>query len=918
LLLLLSPRLALATIFTWNVAAGGLTNTSVNWSPSAVPGANDDTRYWQSGVTYTITMASPADTCNSVWASSTGHPQFSCSDALRVHNAFQVDGGTTASVISGMARAGWFTVGPATLTITGNGTQAIATNNSAISYFGNSSGFTSTVNISGGATFAGAQIQVPQINGATGILNVSGHPTGGSASALHATTNLIIGNQGVGDTELSAGARILCDGDLIIGPYATGKLHLFRGFGPLVTPPTLTVAGNTVIGGNYPQSSPGGQGTLAVDQGTVDFVGPVLMGDHDGGGPDTLRMNGGSVLAEDGLYGLDGFNSLLDLHAGTLRSNGDDGDFYNPGHFIQLEQPVPLSITGPGAGPTVIVHGGSSNSVSTSTPLSLVLGRDGGGTLSAIAGGLGFSGDAVVADMSTGTGFMSADSGSGIAVYGSLSVGPGNGVVQVRHGSYVYTDFGWMNFLGGASTAGSALVEDSLSSLYSQSGAAIGGTRDTASPGAATVRVDSLGSFYVDPVSYGYLRIWGGGSLLWVSNGGAAYADSALCSGEVRLANGTLAEVHGTAAFHLMNGGVLHGTGTVRTAVALDDTSAKLEILASDPPNDTLAVGDSLRSNSFQNLGTVRVETDTLALMGKGGVDLGHVVLAGGTLRLPNGGHVRAGDVLEGNGRLEGSLIDDGLVNASGVEMDVAGHLTVLAGDIGGNGVSVLAGGELSARGHVSGLLNLAGQFDMGASLASLTMTRAPILQPTNVLTMRIGSAAQGAQDTLVNNQAMGLAGTLDLRTWKADPSLPGDTLTLITAPTVTGTFSKVTIDGVDAPSYVQVIYEPTRVRVAVLQSTVDVPSPPPGHTNPISLRFAAAGTMRSPEFALDLPRTATVLLDVYNVAGRRMAELVNGKLDAGRYRFPFQGAPGVYYAMASIIDPTGRRALTAHVVQLP
>src|SRR5215831_21040692 len=97
--ILLFPGTASATIFTWNVAAGGLTNTSVNWSPSGVPGANDDTRYWQSGVTYTITSASPADTCNSVWASSTGHPQFSCGDPLRVHNAFQVDGATTASII---------------------------------------------------------------------------------------------------------------------------------------------------------------------------------------------------------------------------------------------------------------------------------------------------------------------------------------------------------------------------------------------------------------------------------------------------------------------------------------------------------------------------------------------------------------------------------------------------------------------------------------------------------------------------------------------------------------------------------------------------------------------------------------------------------------------------------------------------
>jgi len=183
---------------------------------------------------------------------------------------------------------------------------------------------------------------------------------------------------------------------------------------------------------------------------------------------------------------------------------------------------------------------------------------------------------------------------------------------------------------------------------------------------------------------------------------------------------------------------------------------------------------------------------------------------------------------------------------------------------------------------------------------------------------MRIGSAVHGAQDTLVINEATTLSGTLDLRTWRPDPSVAGDTLTLITAPSIGGTFNKVTIDSVDAPSYVQVIYEPTRVRVAVLQSTVDVPPPTPSQTASITLRFAAAGTPRDPAFALDLPHPATIVLDVFNVAGRRIAELKNGRLAAGRYRFPFHGAPGVYYARASITDPAGQRALTAHVVQLP
>jgi hypothetical protein len=913
LLLLLSPRPVGAVIYTWSPAAGGLTNTSVNWSPSGVPGANDDTRYWQSGVTYTVTMAAPADTCNTVWASSTGHPQFSCGDPLRVRNSFQVDGGTTASIIAGTADAGWFTVGPGTFTMTGNGTKVYATNSSAYSYFGNSSGFTSTVNVGGGATFVGHKIRVPEITGCTGILNVSGHPTGGVASSLQTDASLDVGYQGVGDVELSAGANIQAD-EINLGSYAYGKLHLFRGTGVFATAPSLSVA-YLLIGSEYIDSdgNPGGTGVLSVDQGSVNVTFETYMGDDDGGGPDSLRMNGGSVYLGGDLYQKPNYSSVLDLHGGSLFVNDPPAEATGS----TLYQPVPLSVDGAGAGPILTFSGWNNSVLDTTTPLSLIVGRSGGGSLNVVGTGfdppqsefLGVQGSAVVADMGTGTGIITANEAAEIGIGTTLTVGPGNGLVQARGGSWITANE--MDVVGSATTGGTLASKDTLS-LLMPTALAVGGTMTAPAPGMATALIDSLGGLEMQDQ---LVRIWGGGGKLEVGHGGTAFVDTALCSGEVQLAGGTIADEYGKQAFHLLNGGFMHGVGTVRTAVALDDTSARLETLASDPPG-ILMVGDSLRTDSFRSQGTVRVEADTLAIVIKGVPDLGHVVLAGGTLRLPGGGHLRVADVLEGNGRLEGSLSDDGLVNATG-EIDIAGHLTVLAGDVAGNGGTVLTGGELSARGHVSGLMSLGGQLDMGTSLAKLTLTRAPLLQPTNELTMRIGSEAHGAQDTLVVSEAFTCGGTLDLRTWKPDPSAAGDTLTLVTAPSVSGSFSKVTIDGVDAPSYVQVIYEPARVRVAVLQSTVDVPAPQPGHAN-IALRFAASGTLRSPAFALDLPRPSTVVLDVYNVAGRRIAELENGRLDAGRYRFPFSGAPGVYYAQASILDQTGRRALTAHVVQLP
>src|SRR5215470_5237193 len=164
-----------ATIFTWKLAGSGLTNLNTNWSPLGVPGADDDTRFLQNGITYTITTHSPADTFATVTAGGSGNPQFSCGDPLRVRNTFTVNGGVTASIISGVARAGAFTVGPGTFTITGNGTQAIATNAVLTNVFGSGSG-TSTVNVNGGASLTGGYFEMPSVASATAILNVSDHP----------------------------------------------------------------------------------------------------------------------------------------------------------------------------------------------------------------------------------------------------------------------------------------------------------------------------------------------------------------------------------------------------------------------------------------------------------------------------------------------------------------------------------------------------------------------------------------------------------------------------------------------------------------------------------------------------------------------------------------------------------------------
>lgn len=909
-LLLTDPIPARAAVYTWNAGSGN-TNASVNWSPAGLPGPNDDTRFWQSGIIYAITTVSPIDTFATLSASSASTLKFFGDDPIRVRNAFQVDGGVTASILSGMARAGWFTVGVGTLAISGNGVQAISTNPAAFDYVGTASGFTSTLNVGGGASFNGFNIQVPQIQGATGILSVAGHVLGGPSSSLHtvnagSTGDLDIGRQGTGDGELSASASIKVDRSLELGLGGAGKLHLWRGVGTGQGPASLVVAGSTYIGDNEVAGTPGGQGTLAIDVGSVTCAGKVYMGDANGGSPDTLRMLGGSLVAEKGLIQEVFSHPVIDLQGGSLRIVGRNGA------AMEVSQYTPLTIDGAGAGPTLTFYGDDIyNYINTVSPTSLIVGRSGAGTLNVVGVGhdiVYVNGSAIVADSITATGVVNADSLGELQVNLDLAIGPGNGVVRARGGGRIY-DTRTTTVLAGAATAGS-LVIDGYNSTGDFQHLDIGGNADAGTPGAASVWVQNHGAATIERSAL----IWGNGGNLQVTNAATVHVDTLDCRGEIHLAQGTIFSNLINADLHLTHGGRLHGGGTVISALWLDDATDTLGVFATDLPTDSLWV---MPNSTFSSAGTLRVDQGVLAFAGSAPVPTGHVLLQGGTLYLPGaGGRLRPGDVLEGAGRIDGNLTNDGLVNATGT-INVAGHLSVGTGEITGTGLNVLSGGELSAHGVLSGLLTLGGRCDMGPSLAKLEFKRGPIMQPSAVLSLRIGSKAHGAQDTLAVDDGLTLAGTLDLRTWQADPSVVGDTLTLITAPFVQGTFAAVTIDGVNAASYVEAIYGPTTVRVVVHQPTTDVP-PPPLAAGGAKLRFAAEGTLRDPWLALDLPERAQVEVSIYSAAGRRLAQLERGPLEPGKYRFPIGGGPGVYFARAWVSDATGRHQLAARAVRVP
>src|SRR5262249_31510859 len=96
-------------------------------------------------------------------------------------------------------------------------------------------------------------------------------------------------------------------------------------------------------------------------------------------------------------------------------------------------------------------------------------------------------------------------------------------------------------------------------------------------------------------------------------------------------------------------------------------------------------------------------------------------------------------------------------------------------------------------------------------------------------------------------------------------------------------------------------------------------------NNTPRELSLAIAGANPFHErtmLSYALPRAATVKIDVFSIAGRRLQTLVNGQLAAGRYTGPFglgakggaQLGAGMYYVVLTAGDQ--KRSVTLAALQ--
>jgi len=218
--------------------------------------------------------------------------------------------------------------------------------------------------------------------------------------------------------------------------------------------------------------------------------------------------------------------------------------------------------------------------------------------------------------------------------------------------------------------------------------------------------------------------------------------------------------------------------------------------------------------------------------------------------------------------------------------------------------VDVAAGGQFGGHGLATGNVANSGvvhAIEALRTFGSLNVGGNYSQQPTGELRLALGYGTGPLNDSLVVTGTANFNGVLALQ---ADPSYihaAGDSFTVATYGSRVGTFSGLKWNGNFAGQLFDLVYQPHKLIAVVKDASVSVENGVPN-----TLRFAVRNNGTRPDLSLDLPSSANVRVDLYDVNGRRVAAVQDGELPAGRHTFALDGArrgltSGVYFARATI-----------------
>lgn len=915
LAVLISAPVVRAVSLAWINAAGGSAGVAANWSPAQVPTAADAVSY--SSLVGTLSIFIPAAIDSVAWLSMTsGAAILDIEGTHTSPRGVEVNG---AVATTRLRIASGTLISDTLLGVSGNvgtrGTLEVDSPSSHVialrNFIPGASGLGIVTVTNGASIEVGNLIQAGQASASRCTVRVSGVSSSPAQRSRLAVTGFgsitRIGSLGTAVFDIRDGAEMTCAGTLAIGQGLPSN-GVLRVGSTTANRSRVGATGQTSLSGTG--SGTGGRGLLEVQSGgTVELGAQIRVGPSSGGGTGTLRIqDGGEVIAGNGLLLRPLTGGSLDLQGGTLRVI--DG-------ALLLGGLTPLTLSSATGTPELWLSNGLLTTLTAplATQPALVVGASGAGRLRVSESGsrVGIATGTLLAGRGIGSsGTLLADSLGVIEVLGPVTLGDsGAAAARVTAGGVLKTAA--LQLGANGTGAGRVDVEGAGSRLEVSGPLSLGGTSAGAN-GSGVLRVRDGGVVQTITPFPDHLRIWGAGDTLAVGTGGSVVTFQQIDVGGVLSMEG--GSISG-AQVELTGTGVVEGHGTLRGRVHGVGGSTTVRVSPGAAGSQRLVIGDSLRTDGYAMEGLTQVDADTIVVLDQDGADLANTTLSGGVLELPKGGRIVAGSQLSGAGVVTGDLLLDGSIQTTGTGDGIAfaGKLTSLDRTILGLRLRILPTGRFSGFGSSEVRLTNDGHVDMGPAPRRLTLTRPYIQTSTGTLHIRLGSEAGGLQDTLVSTGgSTTLAGTLALSAIPGDEPAVGDTFIVLQRSSGSGTFASVTWSGPPGTD-AQVSYSSNQVRVAIVAAIVGVPAREGAVRE---LRLAATGVPHRTALSLDLPVAAEVTLTLFDVAGRVVAPMHAGRLEAGSHRFGLENrglASGVYFARALIASPEGTRVLHARVV---
>lgn len=700
-----------------------------------------------------------------------------------------LDGGTL-TVGSGGSGHGLFANGATSITVDGDGSALMIQP-------GLSAALPSLLRIGGQGTNLldvtdGAALSVERTDFTT-VADSSIAITASGAETRWSSSGLMLGGAGAASFAATAGATVETGAtEVVIDGTGTAAPALTVSGGA-----SFTSTGSVRIGKDA-------RGSLLVESGGTLAADFLFIGQNDGStGTATITGAGSTLtttaalavgLSGEGSMRLEDGASLITKNgssiAGTMVVTGEDTTWTTPAGVgftvrvisvaasgrLTIEDGAGVLMEGPYPGAAVtgaLVVTGEGSRLETAT---FLVGNDPDtvGTVEILAGGTVSNATAVIG---TG-GFIGTELSEGIGVVTVLGAGSTwttTGTLDVGfHGE------GTLNVLAGAVVSSG----DGYVGSFAQAGFGLG-----------SVTVSGGGSTWTNG---GVLRVgdFGEGTLLVEDGGSVTSSGAAIGAGTGGVGRAT---VTGTGSRWSNTGTMaIGGAGTGTLTVAAGGTVSATGAVSINEAS-TLAIGAGAAAGTFS---------------------APEIALAG-TLRFDHTGDAALAAVLSGDGDLVKA--GPGTATLTGLSPGFTGTTSVDAGTllvdgtIGGSTVTVAVGATLGGTGTV-GPTSLGGTVAPGHSIGVLSVA-GDYFQGTGS-TYAVEIDAAGASDRLAVSGAATIAGDTEVRVFAAPGSYAvGDTWTILTAASVTGTFERLSDD---APFIdFDLLYDPDRVLLTVIRSDI-------------------------------------------------------------------------------------------------